>query len=439
MKIGVVSAHKHCKTHLRSLRREGYDIHCLGDDPKYIPSSYDVVIVRVASSSHQGVAVARDWSRDTGKPSLYENGLTGIRMALKALAEGDTPVAEPSAQDGILDHEKARCLMLQWGASLHEARPEESPSFLAKHLKATLRREHPDQYSFLVSLVPSVCAEIIGSPLPLEDEGPPSQPEPETPQPVVEEKEKPMSASDLPPYPPNASWARVYTPKKIDKAVQAARQLIKELGPREVDAFREVYLRCEKNPSQEIWKWASRHPKFLKAGAKRTVFCAKPVMYVAFVYSLFEGDTTPRSKRAFYRTYHSLTGKGADTRIPNAVAWFMGCPPPAESEAHAKAVDTRRKRKKVAPQPEPKPVKESPGEMMGVGAPTILPLPSADNTATIVGLLDDVAALRKEVASLREAAAAVPSSALGPFAAVEEIKTRLAAAGFKGTLTLTVE
>lgn len=436
MKIGVVSAHKHCKTHLRSLRREGYDIHCLGDDPKYIPSSYDVVVVRVASSSHQGVAVARDWSRDTGKPSLYENGLTGIRMALKTLSEGGAPVVETSAEDGMLDHENARRLMLQWGASLHEARPEEPPSFLVKHLKATLRREHPEQYSLLVSLVPSVCAEIIGGPLPLEEESPPPplQEKAENPQPVVEEKDQSMSASTLPPYPPNASWARVYTPKKIDKAVQAARHLIKELGPKEVDAFREVYLRCEKNPSQEIWKWASRHPKFLKAGAKRTVFCAKPVMYVAFIYSLFEGDDTPRSKRTFYRTYHSLTGKGADTRIPNAVAWFMGLPAPSESEAHAKAVDTRRKRNKAASKTETK----APS-LMGVGAPTKLPPPSVDNTATIVGLLDDVAALRAEVASLREGAASVPESSLNPFAAIEEIKTRLAAAGFKGTLTLTVE
>ena len=47
MKIGLVSAKKHCKSHMQALQADGYDISLLGARPKSIPSSYDAIIVRV--------------------------------------------------------------------------------------------------------------------------------------------------------------------------------------------------------------------------------------------------------------------------------------------------------------------------------------------------------------------------------------------------------
>ena len=427
MKIGIVSAPKHCKTHIRSLRREGYNIHCLGDNPKGIPPSYDVVVVRVASSSHQGVTVARDWSRTTGKPSLYENGLSGIRAALKDMTA--LPNSKPVVTSSEMTLETARHLMQQWGETIHEARPAETVATMQEHLKATLRREYPDQYSFWAPLIPALCTEIVGLP----------SPHPTEPTPA--EKECPMRP--FPSVPSSAPWGRVYTPPKLQHAVKAAQTLIGELGPESIAGFREAYLRCEAQPSVELWKWVCQQPEYLMRGAKRTVFCGKPVVYVAFVYLLFYEDTPlpARLKRTFYTSYRSLTCKGADTRITDAVAWYLGFPDPLESPIYHKAMASR-KSKKNSPKK---------GEVGG-GATTSAALPARviadidENTRTLCALMDGVKALReehtKEIGALRvemEGALRQTQPDSDPFAALEEVKHRLAVLGFKGTLTITIE
>ena len=454
MKIGIVSAPKHCKTHIRSLRKEGYNIHCLGDDPKGIPSSYDVVVVRVASSSHQGVAVAREWSRKTGKPSLYENGLSGIRSALQDLSP--TPKSEGGASPSTMTLETARSLVRQWGETLYESRPHETRDTMQRHLKATLRREHPNQYSLWAPLIPAICVDLIA----VETAGAlmggsagtkisvPVVEEPVVEEPLAVEKDNSMSVYPTENSP--APWGRVYTPVKLRRAVEAARALMDELGEDLVGAFRQAYLRCEANPSTELWKWMCREPSYLKRGAKRTVFCGKPVVYVAFVYLLFmdSPDRPRRLKRTFYTSYKSVTAKGADTRIPDALAWYLGFPPPEESVVYHKAMKSRAQKKAASPKA------TSPKEVGG-GATLSTPLTARmvadldEHTRTLFTLMDEVktlreqhttemGALRSEVESLRGQKSVGPALS-DPFAALEEIKLRLATLGFKGSLTLTVE
>lgn len=246
-----------------------------------------------------------------------------------------------------------------------------------------------------------------------------------------------------------APWGRIYTPPKLQRAVQAAERLREELGEELVEGFRDAYMRCETDPSVELWKWASRQPSYLKAGAKRTIFCGKPVVYVAFVYLLFK-EKPSLLKRTFYTTYKSLTGKGADTRIPDALAWYLGFAPPEESPVYHKAMKARAKKKKTA-------AKKSKGEVPTVGGGATLSQPFSgrvvavldEHTRVLCALMDEVKALRdqhsQELAALRSEMGTLRRQeahgnvSLDPFGALDEIKARLAALGFKGTLTLTVE
>ena len=88
MKIGVVSKGAHCKTHTAALKSLGYKVVELGSSPTCVPKSVDLIVLRTASCSHRGDAVARSWARKTGKPLVVENGLSGIRRELNRLQGG---------------------------------------------------------------------------------------------------------------------------------------------------------------------------------------------------------------------------------------------------------------------------------------------------------------------------------------------------------------
>ena len=83
MKIGIVSKDEHIKTHVKALKRDGYDVVGLGSSPSEIPTSVDLVVLRIDSCSHNGSDTAYAWTRTTGKPLIVENGLFGIRHKLK--------------------------------------------------------------------------------------------------------------------------------------------------------------------------------------------------------------------------------------------------------------------------------------------------------------------------------------------------------------------
>ena len=85
MKVGLISKLPHCKPHARVIQGMGFELKKLGPSPTRIPKSLDILVVRVDSVSHGGDAVARKWARTTNKPVVYENGVSGIRRELSAM------------------------------------------------------------------------------------------------------------------------------------------------------------------------------------------------------------------------------------------------------------------------------------------------------------------------------------------------------------------
>jgi hypothetical protein len=159
MKIGIISAHKHCKSHLTSLRQDGYDVSCLGARPTKIPSSYDVLIVRVASISHGGEAVARAWTRSTGLPAIYEDGLTSIRRELKTLVGESAPVGDTVDVSRSTEHDVYNVLMA-CAEAYREARPKDGHERLGKALSSVLNGEYPEADNAGLSMIPKITAQF---------------------------------------------------------------------------------------------------------------------------------------------------------------------------------------------------------------------------------------------------------------------------------------
>lgn len=95
MKVGLLSKLPHCKPHVDAIRELGFQVKKLGPSPTSIPQSVDILVVRVDSVSHGGDAVARKWARSTKKPVVYENGVSGIRRELSAMVAKNNNLRTP--------------------------------------------------------------------------------------------------------------------------------------------------------------------------------------------------------------------------------------------------------------------------------------------------------------------------------------------------------
>ena len=95
MKVGLLSKLPHCKPHVDAIRELGFQVKKLGPSPTIIPQSVDILVVRVDSVSHGGDAVARKWARSTKKPVVYENGVSGIRRELSAMVTENNNLRTP--------------------------------------------------------------------------------------------------------------------------------------------------------------------------------------------------------------------------------------------------------------------------------------------------------------------------------------------------------
>ena len=431
MKIAIVSARKHCKTHIHALRGDGYNVHCLGASPTRIPSSYDVVVMRTSSCSHGGSSTVLSWSRSTGRPLIVHDGLSSIRRDLKALGDG-LPSPTP------LTYAEVRGELMGWAATLRQTHPDWSRWKAEATLQETLRTAIPTIGPDGAGMIPQVLNEFFG---PLDPASPtPSIPTPSIPTPAL--KEQPLMRT-LPtprgPFPHDATWATLYTPPKLERAFHEASHIIEGLTANK-KKFARLYLACESQGAEESDYAVLAKVFSTLSGSKKSIFAGKPLTYTVFVYLLYPENHAAK-KRTFFLTYRHLTGKGMDTRIPDAVSWFLGHPEPVRSVAAAKAVTT-----KAAQVP-----------------PTKVPAVDTDNTKTVVGLLDAVERLEwavgvskkrheateDKIVKLRsdmligiDAAAAEgrfedPRSS-DPFSALEGIKERLRDLGFRGTLTLTI-
>lgn len=85
MILGIVSKEEHVKVHALALEKDGHTVRLLGADPIDFPPNLDVMLLRHLSSSHQGLERARAYAKARRIPTVAENGLTGMRMALMAM------------------------------------------------------------------------------------------------------------------------------------------------------------------------------------------------------------------------------------------------------------------------------------------------------------------------------------------------------------------
>jgi len=293
MKIGLVSAKKHSKSHMQALQADGYDITLLGARPKSIPKSYDLLIVRVASISHEGEATARDWMRRTGKPAIYENGLSGIRRELDRITENtkeDTPVTDESKQ-------KVRNTLQMCADTYVENRPKDGPDDLTKALNTLLHENYPDRAQQLASMIPSIVASIF----------PYTKAEPDQPMPdnTITFPEYKGTADN---WPSDVAWSLVYTEEKARRSYREAVSLIKTANPMSVSAL---------NRALEIGSFNRRVREKWSGLVGGKPLTAAYLMY--FVHPTI-------AKKGIPKAYKAITGKGTDTRLLDVVLHSVTAP-----------------------------------------------------------------------------------------------------------------
>ena len=388
MRIGLISAEKHCKTHIQGLRSDGYDVTCLGARPTSIPPSYDALIVRVASSSHGGEATARSWMRETGKPAIYEDGLTGIRRELKRLV---LDVAVPQRKEDL--PKKVCCSEIQddlaaCAKTYVEARPYDTQEDLSKALRAVLYKKYPDQADRCLSIVPALVATYHTH---MESSVTPS----------AKTNIYPATRGDLP---TDQKWAATYSVNRMRTVYDNTNKLIDNMPPDARDAFLDIYMQCDADPTLDFRTllWGSvtaRHVFFRKGG--RSIFDAKPMDFIMFVMLLSSSEDAMQ-KRPFFTSYKSLTSKGNDSRLPDAVAWFLGLPEPLNAPS---VIGNRVEAPKVvgaAPETNSEPVQATvSADTVETNSEPVQATVSADtvesNTEAILTLMDDVSKFRNEI------------------------------------------
>ena len=89
MNIGIVSKPDHCKAHAKGLEMDGHAVVLAGAGGERLTDTLDAIVCRIASCSHHGSKVARDWAKRTGKPLIIEDGLAGIRRRLAEIQMGE--------------------------------------------------------------------------------------------------------------------------------------------------------------------------------------------------------------------------------------------------------------------------------------------------------------------------------------------------------------
>jgi len=86
--IGIISKPEHAKGLVKALAATTYNPTILGDDPTSLPSSFDVIVVRVKSCSHGASRLASEELRQGTRPILFENGSDRVVESLKEIDAG---------------------------------------------------------------------------------------------------------------------------------------------------------------------------------------------------------------------------------------------------------------------------------------------------------------------------------------------------------------
>jgi hypothetical protein len=89
MILGLVSKSEHAKVHGSALEADGHEVVFIGANGEQVPDRVEALICRVASVSHKASKAAFDWGRQTKRPVIVEDGLSGIRRELAKIAKSD--------------------------------------------------------------------------------------------------------------------------------------------------------------------------------------------------------------------------------------------------------------------------------------------------------------------------------------------------------------
>lgn len=89
MILGLVSKSEHAKVHASALEADGHEVVFIGANGEQVPDRVEALICRVASVSHKASKAAFDWGRQTKRPVIVEDGLSGIRRELAKIATSD--------------------------------------------------------------------------------------------------------------------------------------------------------------------------------------------------------------------------------------------------------------------------------------------------------------------------------------------------------------
>ena len=452
--IGIVSKPSHCKTHLKALRELGLEATCLGGGKHVrIPPSVEVLILRTASCSHRASDEAFAWVRSKTNTGhlIVQNGLSAIKREL--------------AQAGFLAEVQT------------VSEPE--PKALST---TTLEAEMND-----LPTIPTIPTSDSQSAQNLSEEG-------------WDSENLPVNLWS---EPPSENWAKVHTSERLQTAYTEAQALLEDPKKAAASgALLGFYFDLENSYRQKIGRLydvrcsgASGNGKRLTSEFQKSLhgevlvetfgiigdscFWSNPRLFAVYMYSLFpEGHEA--HKKAFCDFYKCLTGSGMDTRLPNAAAWLFGYPEPSSASSILASL--------------PPNLKIEIPEKSETSSEKVVSQDAVDsNTEAILTLMDDLSTFKNEIRAdvaqvsagleslemaesarltgddvslmagmearkvveamgeelradisnafdaLAAEAQAASNPASNPLAALEQVKAALKAAGFTGTLTLTIE
>lgn len=374
MLIGIVSDEEHAKSHWHALRNEGYNVELLGGDPTRIPSRVDVVVVRVASSSHGGVDTARAWGRQTGRPTIYEDGLSGIRQQLNQILAAQSTSAGGGGVS--LTKDDAYKAILNKAQALVEGR---GGRVTVEHLRALLAAEVRDMFceraDEYLPLIPGVVATVT-----------PNLKKPE-------EKDNSMVTFPIQktPYPTHEGWTKKASIDRLRTAYLDAIRIRSGFQPGTLRAVRESLAAAMRQYTEDgtflSFEDLAAIPK--EGDILFSTFQKKPLAFLMFCLLLLPEHVT-LTRCVLVDAYAKFTDTTVDSSIVNAALWYMG----REAQAGRSVIG-----KKASPsQPEPL----SPQQQPVVETAPTLPTPEKRPDAEVAGLQQMVDDNSREVIHLME-------------------------------------
>ena len=282
MVVAVISHLDHCKSHVKTLKKDGYEVVTLGPDPKEIPESVDLVVLRTDGCAHQGSDTAFAWAREgEGRPLIVENGVSGMKRELKNYFQ------DPESF-GRVKFTKAY-------NTLREHRPNDTK----EEVEAALREMG----------APAQLVEFILGPWDLDVAF--SE--------LLEDEEPSWEGEPSQPYPSGEKWTKAVPEGRLFRELKATQKMWNDTPQVVRDEVRQMYLRAlEGQPFTPKGEAASR-----QGWENYFQLQGRPIRFFLFLLKCLQpGD--PCYRRDLEACYEQFTGKGTDARVIAAATWVHG-------------------------------------------------------------------------------------------------------------------